>query len=88
MRASLHAAVAVLRRESRPFASMIVKLAVYAACRFLLVLLTGYVGLFGPSGSLHLGVAALGLVVVGLRFWVLFVVPLLFAYRLGARIGW
>jgi hypothetical protein len=69
----------------RPFTSLMVTLAAYEACRLVLVLLTGYVGMFAPSGSLHLGVAALGVVVLGLRFWALFVLPVLFAYRLALR---
>lgn len=85
MKTTFRAALATLRHEARPFASILVTLAVYAGCRALLVALTGSVGLFAPSGSLHLAVAALGAVVVVLRLWVLFVVPLLFAYRLAGR---
>jgi hypothetical protein len=85
MNETIRSAMSVLRREAKPFASILVTLAAYAACRALLVLVTGSVGLFSASGSVHLSVAALGALVLGLRLWVLFVVPVLVVFRLAGR---
>ena len=86
MKARVRTAISTMLREARPFASVLVTLAVYGCLRTSFVLLTGSVGLLAPSGSVHLGVAGLGLVVLGLRLWVVFVVPVLFVYKLARRL--
>jgi hypothetical protein len=55
----------------------------YALLKALFFVLTSDAGLISPSGSPHLGLAALGLALVGLRIWVLFVLPAILVYRLA-----
>jgi hypothetical protein len=83
MRDKIRAAIAEIPEAARPFASLLAVVVAYAFYTAVFFFLTGFVDVFAPSGSLHLGMAALGFVLLALRLWVVLVVPALFAYRLA-----
>jgi hypothetical protein len=60
---------------------------IYAILRAAFVRLTEREGLVSPSGSVSVGIAVVGLLVLVLRLVVLFVLPALVAYRLARRVG-
>jgi hypothetical protein len=74
-------AMPLLRRAS-PFKWPLLTILLYWCFKALFFLVTGSVGLFAPSGALNLGVALFGLMLIGLRLLVLFVVPAVIVYRL------
>ena len=79
--------IETISRETRPFASVLITLAVYWCMKAIFFLVTSDAGLLVPSGSLNLGVAIFGGLLVLLRLWVLFVVPALVVYRVACRIS-
>jgi len=66
------------RRLRRRAISVAVTLAIYLALRLLLG--RSEAGLITPSGSIDVGLAGAGAVMLALRLWALFVLPALLAY--------
>jgi len=85
MNPTIGSVVSTISREVRPHASLVVTVAAYWCVKAIFFLLTSHVGLITPSGSPNLGVVVCGAIVVGLRLWVLFVVPAILVFRLGRR---
>jgi hypothetical protein len=69
--------------QARPFVPIVLPVVSYVCLKAIFFALTGSVGLISPSGSPHLGLAALGLALLVLRIWVLFVVPAILVGRLA-----
>jgi hypothetical protein len=73
--------------EARPFRGIALSCVAYLACKLTFFFSTERYGLVSPSGSVNLGVAALGLLLLGLTLLVTFVVPIWITYRIARRIS-
>jgi hypothetical protein len=87
MSPTIGSTVSTIFRGARPQASLFVTIAAYWFMKATFFLLTDHVGLISPSGSPNRGVIVCGAIVVGLRVWVLFVVPAILVYQLGRRVS-
>ena len=81
-----------MRREASPATARLllgpaILVGVYLVLRAVFVVQAEPGGLLTPSGSVSLGLAFLGLLVLGLRLVVLFVLAPVVTYRLIARLG-
>ena len=79
-------AAARLALEARPFRGSVLSCVAYVACKLMFFWSTERYGLVSPSGRANLGVAALGLLFLGLTLYVIFVVPIWITYRIARRI--
>ena len=75
-----------LMLEARPFRGSALSCVAYLGCKVMFFFATERYGLVSPSHGVNVGVAALGLLLLGLTLHVTFVVPIWITYRIARRL--